>query len=140
MGCTVSLPARQSPPSHAQVEIFQPGVDATMEGGTDVSVTGTVTGLGGSTLWVVARPDVGGEYYPTQSTPVTDRDGRWSTVSEKMGDKSDVGHNIVFIVLQADPSCSETLEAVPEQDGSRKVTRIPGGCVVLAERSVAVTH
>lgn len=39
---TVSLPVRQSPPSHAQVEIFQPGMDATMEGGTDVSVTGTI--------------------------------------------------------------------------------------------------
>jgi hypothetical protein len=114
-----------------------------MHPGQDVPLAGNVVGLAGDSLWTVATPDAGGRYYLTQDSPTADHDGPWSSVATQMGDASDIGHNIVFKAIQANHSCSEQLAAVqlhPEPDGSHVVPLLPDGCVVRAQRAVAVVR
>lgn len=130
-----------SPTPHlptAQVEVFEPHSGSTAQPGQNITVAGSVVGLAGDTLWVVIKPDTGGQYYLTQGSPVTDRDGQWRTVAYQVGDDSDRGHSVVFLVLQANRACSERLAAVPVRDDVQSFTLIPDGCVVRADRAVAV--
>lgn len=113
-----------------------------IEPGQNVPVSGSVTGLGEATLWVVTKPDIGdGVYYMTQDGPVTERDGNWSFIDIQVGDDGDRGFNITYYVLQADQACGNALTGVPRnEDGLRTFPILFEGCEILAERPVTVTR
>lgn len=137
-----TAPTSSPPPPVAQVEFSRPNANVEINAGENVNFAGNVAGLAGDTLWVVAKPDVGdGRYYLSQYGTVADRDGPWRFVAIKVGGNGDKGHNIVFYALQAKRSCSDFLAAVgPDEKGNRTFNLLPEGCVVGAQRAVAVAR
>lgn len=139
-----TTPPGTAPPSPvAQVEFLQPSEGATIQAGQGIVLGGNVVGLDGDTLWLAATPEEGGQYYLAQTTPVADRDGPWRFVAPHVGDASDIGHNFVFKVIQAKPSCAQQLAAVrpnPEYNDSLVVPVLPDGCIIRTQRAVAVVR
>ena len=79
-----------------------------------VVVSGTVTGLGGNTLWILSRHDVGKSFYLVLGeegvSPVITKDGPWSVTDEGMGDPPPIrGSAIVYHAVQANANCSRIL-------------------------------
>jgi hypothetical protein len=95
-------------------------------------VAGSVTGLGGNTLWILSRHDVGRSFYVVPGTagiaPIITKDGPWSVTDEVVGDPSDKGSNVVYYAVQADADCTKTLSAMHHYDSFREM---PKGCAIL---------
>lgn len=129
-------PAPTSPSAPPVVSFDQPTVGQSITAGQDVPVSGSVSGLNGSALWIVSKPDAGGgKYYLTQSGPVASADGPWSFTDIEVGDSSDSGEKIIYTALSADSSCSELLAALPPDpnaNGLQTFALVPDGCTPLA--------
>lgn len=100
----------------------------------DVTVSGTVSGLGRDTLWILAFHTSGGGYWLVQTpglasiSPAASADGEWRVVDQSPGDVSDHGQYIIYYAVQADPSCARDLTSLP--DVSRPIRRsdLVAGC------------
>lgn len=128
------------PSNIAQVEFLSPPEGSGINPGQDVVVAGSVTGLGGNTLWILSRHDVGGSFYPVPGAagllPVLTKDGPWSVTDVSVGDPSDRGGNIVYYAVQANADCTRTLSALHNYDS---LPDLPKGCTILqGQRSVRV--
>jgi hypothetical protein len=121
----------------AQVRIDTPSEGTSIRAGQDVLLSGSVTGLGADTLWIISKPDTGaGLYFLPARGPVADHDGNWQFLDQESGDPSN--HNIVFKAIQADGGCSEKLARVrPDVNGSYTFQTLPETCKIRAERTVA---
>lgn len=108
---TTSVPTTTPPAPQsvlAQVRIDTPSEGTPIRAGQDVQFSGSVTGLGADTLWIISKPDTGaGLYFLPTRGPVADHDGNWQFLDQESGDPSN--HNIVFKAVQADSRCSEEL-------------------------------
>jgi hypothetical protein len=130
-----SAPAPTSPTGAPVVSFDQPTAGQSITAGQDVAVSGSVSGLNGSALWIVSKPDAGdGKYHLTQSGPVASDDGPWSFTDIEVGDSSDSGEKIIYTALSADNSCSELLAALPPDpnaNGLQTFALVPDGCTPL---------
>lgn len=128
-------------PGHiAQVEFVSPPEGSEINPGQDVVVVGGVTGLGGNTLWILSRHNVGGSFYLVAGaaglSPILTKDGPWSVTDESVGNPSDRGSDIVYYAVQANADCAKTLSAMHNYDSFQEV---PKGCTILqGQRSVRV--
>ncbi len=103
-------------------------------------MSGSVTGLGGDTLWILSRHDVGGSFYLVPGaaglSPVRTKDGPWSVTDESVGNPSDRGGNVVYYAVQANADCAKNLSAMHNYDS---FPDLPKGCTILqGQRSVRV--
>jgi hypothetical protein len=90
-----------------------------------VPLSGTVTGLGSDTLWILSFHLSGRHYYlvqqpglPRISPAATDKDRTWYVVDQSPGDVSDVGKSIIYYAVQADANCATKLSSLPPDDQS----------------------
>lgn len=127
------------PPSvdGAQVEFLSPPEDTPINAGDNVKVSGTVTGLGATTLWILSWHQDGGSFFPISGaggiSPVATKDGPWSITDEHVGDATDKGQAIVYTAVQADAECTKTLSAMHDY-GSFRDSDLPKGCTPLPSR------
>lgn len=75
-------------------------------------VSGSLHGIGANTMWIVTKPDAGDGYCTTIDAPIATSDGNWSFEDQEVGDETDVGHEIPYIAVQADQTCSQGLSSV----------------------------
>ncbi|MGH3856758.1 MAG: hypothetical protein ACRDR6_25390 [Pseudonocardiaceae bacterium] len=115
-------------------------MDAEINPGQDVPVVGSVTGLGGNTLWILSKHEVGGSYYlpagAAGPSPVATKDRPWTVTDEGVGDASDRGGNVVYYPVQANAECAKTLSAMHHYDS---LPKLPQACTILPSlRSVRI--
>ena len=75
-----------------------------------LSLSGTVEGLGGRTLWLIATPEISGGYSVVESGPVTQVDGGWTFLDSMIGSSDDVGHSYTCKTYAPDAACGESLK------------------------------
>lgn len=122
-----------TPDDGAQVKFFFPQEGSKIDVGQDVLVSGSVTGLGSDTLWILSRHDVGGSFYLVP--PTITQDGPWSVTDENVGDPLDKGSNFVYYAVQANAECTKALSSMDIYDSFRE---IPKGCTARDQRHVRV--
>ncbi|TWP45969.1 hypothetical protein FKR81_37750 [Lentzea tibetensis] len=125
-----------SPPATAAKAVFfepSPSNPPTITHGTNVRVSGSVSGLNGHTLWILTRPDAGEGFYMIQNAAHMYEDGSWSFEDKEVGDASDVNSNIRYIAFQADENCARVLSGVDTFTKS-----MPDGCKDIGSTSVRV--
>lgn len=117
-------------PGGVEVTFTAPADGAAIHHGSDVQLSGTVTGLAGKSLWLISHPQAGqSRIYTTGDTPITSSDGPWSYLDVKVGDRSDIGTTIEYALVAADSSCGGALaDAPPELDV------LPRGCTELSPK------
>ncbi|MGH3773148.1 MAG: hypothetical protein ACRDRW_17435 [Pseudonocardiaceae bacterium] len=119
-----------------------PSVGAVINPGQDVVVAGSVTGLGGDTLWILSMHDVGGSFYLVPGvaglSPVAPQDGPWGVTDEGVGNPTDRGGTVVYYAVQANADCTKTLSSMRSDDSFHE-HELPKGCTILQGlRSVRV--
>ncbi len=122
-----------TPDDGAQVEFVFPQEGSGIDVGQDVPVSGSVTGLGSDTLWILSRHDVGGSFYLVPPTIV--KDGPWSVIDGNVGDSLDKGSNFVYYAVQANAECAKSLSSMDIYDSFKE---IPKGCTTRGQRNVRV--
>jgi hypothetical protein len=133
--------AMPASPDGTQVEFLYPQEDALISPHNDVTVTGTVTGLGSNTLWILSWHEDGGSFFLIPGaagvSAVTTKDGPWSTTDQNVGNSSDKGRTIAYTAVGANSECNKTLSAMRDDDSFREP---PKGCIILpgGQRSVRV--
>jgi hypothetical protein len=137
-----SLPTATSSqtPAQPQVIINEPPSPAVVQPGSDIKLSGTVSGLNGRELWIVSRADFADQlYYLTLRSPVTKADGPWNVTDESVGDDSDRGHNRLYLAIAADGDCANSLAAVkPDVEEVLSFPRLPSSCQQIgAPRTVS---
>lgn len=139
---TPQLPIPPVSGNHANVQFTAPpdGFEIEAEKGEDVSLVGTVTGLGTDTLWILSQHSSGRSYYmvPLENggiSPVAEEDGNWHVTDYNVGDASDRGGQIIYYALQANSDCSRELLSKDEGDSFRS---LPGGCNPVKNIKVSV--
>lgn len=137
-----SLPTATSSQTSAQPQVIfnEPSEGAVVQPGSDIRLSGTVSGLNGRELWIISRADSADQlYYLTLQSPVTTADGPWNVTDESVGDDSDRGHNRLYLAVAADGDCADSLAAVqPDADGVLSFPRLHRSCLQLgAPRAVS---
>ena len=124
----------------SKVEFISPPEGLVISPRQDVVVSGTVTGLGSNTLWILSKHEIGGSFYfvlgEAGVSPVITKDGPWSATDEGVGDPSDKGSAIVYYAVQANAECSRTLSSKQNYDSFHE---LPTGCTILqGQREVQI--
>ena len=118
-------------PGGTRVEFIYPLADSEINVDDDVSGSVLIAGLGKNKIWIVARHDEGGSYYPVD--PPIAEDGYQSFVDQNVGDSSDKGRNIVYFAVLANADCAQALAAEGES-----FRTLPRSCTLLDQRLVRV--
>lgn len=117
---------------NSKVEFVSPQEGLVISPRQNVVVSGTVTGLGSNTLWILSKHEIGGSFYLVLGeagvSPVIIKDGPWSVTDEGVGNPSDKGSAIVYYAVQANAECSRTLSAKQNYDSFHE---LPTGCTIL---------
>jgi hypothetical protein len=122
----------------AQVEFASPREDTPISPGDDVKVSGTVTGLGVTSLWILAWHQDGESFFLIPGpagdvSPATTKDGPWSVIDYRVGNKGDKGSAIVYTSVQADVECTKKLSSMNDYTSFRQ-SELPQGCAILPSR------
>ena len=115
----------------ARVTFVSPPVGDEINPGEDVPVAGSVTGLGGNTLWILSMHDIGGSFYlvgATGPSPAATKDGPWNITDVGVGDPSDHGGDVFYYPVQANADCTKTLSAM---NNYASFPKPPQGCTTL---------
>ena len=127
--------SRDTPPSAdgAQIKFVFPHEGSEVDVDQDILVSGSVTGLGSDTLWILSMHEVGGSFYLVP--PAITKDGPWSVTDEDVGNPLDKGSNFVYYAVQANAECTNTLSSMNIYDSFKE---LPEGCDSRDQRYVRV--
>jgi hypothetical protein len=120
------------PGNHANVQFTTPPNDFEIVAGQgDVDLSGTVTGLGTDTLWILSWHSSGGSFYMVPAadgsiSPAATKDGPLAVTDQNVGDLGDRGKEIIYYAVQANLDCTHTLSLKNTYDSFRG---LPEGCI-----------
>ena len=120
---STSAPVTSMPAPPVVIPIIKEAPVVTINGpaqvrvGGGIALSGTATGLDGKLLWLVLDGSKS-DYPVVLGEPLPVRDGRWSHAEGQVGNSSDIGATLSFMLYLADPACSTFFTTAPrDADG-----------------------